>query len=155
MDRLRSRSSVSLVLWLTTIAALVTAAAACGGATNGTLLAIDAKTGQELWRVRPPGGAVGRATTADGLVFVVTSNNCNSLQGTLVAYDAALGRERWRAPSVRGCFSSVSARRGLVVALGEKNVQGLDDRDGSSRWSAELTGGRDVTLIDGDIWLSS
>jgi len=150
MDRLRSRSSVSLVLWLTTIAALVTAAAACGGATNGTLLAIDAKTGQELWRVRPPGGAVGRATTADGLVFVVTSNNCNSLQGTLVAYDAALGRERWRAPSVRGCFSSVSARRGLVVALGEKNVQGLDDRDGSSRWSAELTGGRDVTLIDGD-----
>jgi eukaryotic-like serine/threonine-protein kinase len=151
MDRLRGRSSVSLVLWLTTIAALVTAAAACGGATNGTLLAIDAKTGQELWRVRPPGGAVGRPLAVDGQVFVTTSNDCNSAGGTLVAYDASAGKEQWRAAS-GGCFSSAQARHGIVVAPGEKGqrLQGLDAHTGDSRWNAELTGGRDVTLIDGD-----
>ena len=118
--------------------------------TDGTLLAIDARTGQELWRVRPPGGAVGQPTAADGQVFVVTAKNCNSLEGTLVAYDAATGEEQWRAQSGRGCFSSPSARRGVVVAWGEKSVQGLDARTGKSKWSAELRERSDLTLIDGD-----
>jgi outer membrane protein assembly factor BamB len=118
---------------------------------DGTLLAIDARTGQELWRVRPPGGAVSQPVAADGQVFVVTANNCTSLGGSLVAYDAATGEEQWRAPSGGGCFFwSTSARRGIVLAPGENNVQGLDAATGKSRWSVERRERTDWTLIDGD-----
>ena len=71
------------------------------GTGDGRLLALDAKTGQVLWKdvVGNPriGEFISSAPIAwDGLVFAGTAGGDWGAKGRMLAFDAATGRELWR-----------------------------------------------------------
>ena len=135
------------------------------GTTDGVLLAIDAATGKERWRVvnHDAGGrssAISLPAVADGLVFAGTAvypEYADSPQsrpsspvaepqssGSLVAFDARSGVERWRA-LIGASSSSSPAVVDDVVYLGSEDgrVAAFDARSGAQRWrSSAPAGGR-------------
>ena len=84
---------------------------ACGGGNKrdngiaenpGSLWAIDANTGNEIWHVRTPVVPGGKPALAGGRLFVSGSAPCwgaNTTDGTFAAYEAATGQAQWRSPT--------------------------------------------------------
>ena len=122
----------------------------------GEVLAINADSGEILWR--QSFGAPFRAApaAAQGLVVAVTRDN------RAVGLDAATGRVRWRmqaASSDAGILGGASpAIAGRLVALpfASGELVGVDGGAGRRLWSAVLSGGRRglarsaITDISGD-----
>jgi len=71
------------------------------GTDDGLLIALDAKTGAEIWTSTVGDMDVGHMITAapiawNGLVFIGTAASEFGIRGQIVAYDAATGREVWK-----------------------------------------------------------
>ncbi len=71
------------------------------GTADGRLLAIEAKTGKELWRVRAADPNKGEEFTAapiawNGLVFLGPAGGDFGIRGRVAAFDAKTGKEVWR-----------------------------------------------------------
>jgi alcohol dehydrogenase (cytochrome c) len=71
------------------------------GASDGRLLALDAATGNLLWKTPVANTVKGEGLTSApiawrGLVFIGTSGGEMGIKGRMMAFDAATGREIWR-----------------------------------------------------------
>ena len=77
------------------------------GTLDGYLVALDAATGEERWRVdtidrKPPYTITGAPRVARGLVFIGNGGADYGVRGYLSAYDAETGELRWRFYTVPG-----------------------------------------------------
>ena len=77
------------------------------GTLDGYLVAIDAATGEERWRVdtidrKPPYTITGAPRVAKGLVFIGNGGADLGVRGYISAYDAETGELRWRFYTVPG-----------------------------------------------------
>ncbi len=97
----------------------------------GHLVALDAKTGRELWRSREqvassyPGRIL--VTVAEGSVYAYDDNHI------LHAYDAATGRQRWRFQCPDFPHSAPLVV-GDVVLANVDSIVGVDVASGLERW---------------------
>jgi alcohol dehydrogenase (cytochrome c) len=71
------------------------------GTTDCRLLALDAKTGSQLWKVTPCDSARGETLSAapiawNGMLFIGIAGGDFGVRGRMFAFDAASGRELWR-----------------------------------------------------------
>ncbi|HYH11787.1 MAG TPA: PQQ-binding-like beta-propeller repeat protein [Thermomicrobiales bacterium] len=102
---------------------------------EGFLYAVDASTGQQLWRVNM-GKYVLRTTPTylDGTLYVVAGFDT-------VALDAETGAERWRT-TIRyaGTASPTVAGDEVYVVSQEGWLYAFSTRDGSERWKAATDG---------------
>lgn len=96
---------------------------------KGTVFALDAASGNVVWKVDTKTSLGSSPGVGEGLVVV------GSTHGEVVALDAGSGAERWNvrvsseviaAPAVKGGF--------VVVRSHDGRVYGLDAKDGSRKW---------------------
>lgn len=108
------------------------------GARDGRLYALDADTGERLWRSPERISWVnGAPAVSNGVVYAATSD-----QQFVQAVDAGTGEERWRVPTAGIVWTSPAvAGDQVIVAEGAGRVRGLDRETGAERWAA-WTGGR-------------
>lgn len=75
------------------------------GTADGRIIALDAKTGKELWRVRAANSEKGEEFTSapiawHGLVFIGPAVGEFGMRGRVMAFDATTGKEVWRFDTV-------------------------------------------------------
>jgi outer membrane protein assembly factor BamB len=108
----------------------------------GTVLAVDAATGEEAWRFRAAGAVGTTAAVLDDLVLVSAQSRSTAVS-TLHALDAQSGREEWRfsPPSAQPVLATSPAiGDGMVYAgLSDGAVYALDLRTGDERWAERAT----------------
>lgn len=110
------------------LAVAVTPGVFTAAASDGTVLALQADTGRELWR-----GQVGEALSAgvgsDGRFASVVTRD-----GDLVTLEA--GRELWRALlGLRVTTAPLVAGERVFVLAGDRSVHAFDAADGTRLWS--------------------
>jgi len=121
---------------------------------SGVLVAIDAASGDELWR--RSGGFDGTPVVADGRVFAASLD----MEGaTLYALDLASGDELWStpvSPSGRGGIPTPAVADGVVYTA-ESTLTGRDVADGSvlSTWSTEKPPGSAPTVTDDIVYVGT
>lgn len=97
------------------------------------VLAIDAGTGEELWRFSPGGWWLTLHAVDDGTVYVSTRDDALSRGGeTLHAVDRADGSEQWQA-EVGDSYASAFTEDTVAVATYGR-LYAFDRSDGSERW---------------------
>ncbi|MGC9369892.1 MAG: PQQ-binding-like beta-propeller repeat protein [Paracoccaceae bacterium] len=129
----------------------------------GTLVALDAATGAELWTQRTDAAVTGAPAVADGLVYVVGRDN------RAWAVRAEDGRVQWQipgTPSPSGMLGGAAPAVGdqlAVFPFGSSELVAVLRKGGVRVWSALLSGQRrgrvyaqvkDITgdpVIDGDV----
>lgn len=127
----------------------------------GQVMALDPRTGGEMWRTTLEAPVRGAPTVEGGLVFVVARND------SAVALDARTGEIVWRiagagGPGVLGGASPAVQGPLAVLPFASGEVLGVLARNGLQLWGTAVTGGRrelvrnrisDITgdpVIDGD-----
>jgi outer membrane protein assembly factor BamB len=128
---------------------------AIDGLNGDSLYAVDAETGEEVWKLTESLGAVDSSpTVVDGTVFV------GSLNGTLYAVDGETGEKEWEftEPSA-SIYSSPTVIDGTVyVGSDDSNLYAVDADTGERKWVFDEPS-RDVrsspTVIDGTIYVGS
>jgi outer membrane protein assembly factor BamB len=101
---------------------------------GGSLFALDAGSGQDIWR-NDTGLRLSAGPGVDAGVVVATS-----LDGDVVAYEADSGQERWRSRVSSEVVSSPAVGSGLAIVRSiDGRVFGFDLADGSRRWVFERT----------------
>jgi MYXO-CTERM domain-containing protein len=115
---------------------------------DGGVVALDALTGDELWRYTT-GFAVRSAPAVDDGVVVIAASD-----GTVHAVDAATGAPTWRyalgegaEPRLRGMYASPTIADGVVYAGISRELVALDLATGVPLWSNPLS--------DGNTWYGS
>jgi outer membrane protein assembly factor BamB len=122
-------------------------------ATGGKLLlALDAETGKEIWRVQKDENFLGLAV-ADQHVYV------GNWDLNLYAFDQATGEEEWKFPAqAGGVFWSAPAVTADTVYAGniDKNLYALDAQTGELRWSFKMQGASpsEALITDGVVYVS-
>ncbi|HKG24409.1 MAG TPA: PQQ-binding-like beta-propeller repeat protein [Thermomicrobiales bacterium] len=118
------------------------------------LVAMDASTGEELWRVddlgaSPFGAHVTVVGTDDPVAVVPTSDADERLE--VIALDAMTGVERWRSTSIRGLLiADSSAVVGPITDPdGTSRLGGLDPATGQLLWSLPISGADDPEALIG------
>jgi outer membrane protein assembly factor BamB len=97
---------------------------------DGTLYALDAKTGRTRWKFLTHGPLFSTPCLADGLLYV------GSMDHSVYAVDAATGRLRWRTVVGGPVFAGVCVGAGIAcVGAGDGIVSGLDALTGVRRWT--------------------
>ena len=86
------------------------------GAYDGSVFALDAKTGKQLWKVLLDGLVNGSAAVAGGVVYVPSAGT------SLYALDAKTGKALWHYATGGQIYSSPALAQGLVF---------IGSRDGS------------------------
>jgi outer membrane protein assembly factor BamB len=103
----------------------------------GVLLALDAETGEEVYRRVVAGWFADTPTVADGSVYVVVPGQTQG-DGTLVAFDAETGEEQWRYNTGPYGSSSYTAPPVAVddgiVYVAAMGMAALDAENGSVVW---------------------
>jgi outer membrane protein assembly factor BamB len=100
-------------------------------ATSGMLLAVDTRTGREVWRDQ--GGFPLVAGVWDGLVIALVGGD------RLVGFDAATGARRWQTPVGRGESEQWAVLDGdAVLVTGDGAVVAADAATGAARWRAAV-----------------
>lgn len=96
---------------------------------SGTLVALDAGSGAEIWKIDTELRLGSGAAVGDGIVVVGT------LDGKLLAFDAASGRSRWTADLSSEAIAAPSISNGLVIARTvDGRSYGFDVTDGKRAW---------------------
>jgi outer membrane protein assembly factor BamB len=105
--------------------------------TGGGLVAIDATTGAERWRLPAEGGELASPTFVDGVVYA------GRLDGTFLALDAATGTVRWTAvigEDVSPINSPAVVDGTVYVGTVDGAVLALEAATGKERWRVEEPG---------------
>jgi outer membrane protein assembly factor BamB len=122
------------------------------GTDSGEVIALEAFTGNELWRTETGGSIWASPAYANGLIVVGSNDQ------SLYALDAVTGEVRWTFEAAGFVASSAALHEGQVfVADGVGKVYALDGTDGSLIWQAE-TGGpvyAATTYCDGVVYIAS
>ncbi|WP_292267239.1 PQQ-like beta-propeller repeat protein [Marivita sp.] len=117
----------------------------------GTLTALDAATGQEIWTQRLQATATGAPTVFGGLVYLVAGDS------TAWAIEADDGRVRWQSDglgdvgNVAGAAPPAVNNTHVVFSFGSGAVQGAFRQGGLRLWSADIVGSRKgfaISLVD-------
>jgi outer membrane protein assembly factor BamB len=100
---------------------------------EGKVVAVDATTGETLWKVKlevPVGGGVG---IGGDLAFV------GSTDGEVIALETGTGAERWRKQLSSEILAAPSGNGDIVVAqVQDGRIVGLDAQTGDERWQFEI-----------------
>lgn len=108
----------------------------------GALVALDARTGAEVWRQRIGAAVTGTPTVEDGIVYVV------SRDGVAWAIEAANGRIRWQLPSVEAALVRVGGAgpaingNNVIFPFGTGEMVATLKKGGMRLWSARVAGFR-------------
>lgn len=116
------------------------------------LLALEADTGKEIWRVTKDEMFLGLAI-ANGTVYV------GNWDLNLYAFDQLTGEEKWKFPArAGGMFWSAPAVDRKMVYAGnmDKYLYALDAQTGELRWEFQTGGGAvsEPSLADGVVYVS-
>jgi len=113
---------------------------------DGWVMAFDARTGRELWRLAEDSP---RAVGVGGGTVVVPL-----IHSTLTAYDLASGEEMWNTANCTGILGPPVIANGRVVVANLPAAvpyapcrQAFDLRTGAELWSAEIEGGGQGLLV--------
>jgi outer membrane protein assembly factor BamB len=117
---------------------------------QGTLFAVDAKDGHELWRYKTDGNAVTTPAIEDATAYFTAyqTERANPAQhGWVYAVDTKTGKERWRLNADDHSRSAPVVADGLVI-LGrtsgthptDASVTALDASDGHLAWTYQPGG---------------
>ena len=119
----------------------------------GAIVALDALTGRERWRVRTAGDGAAAPAVVDGAVYLASES------GTVTVVDAVNGAPRWQRTVAttdnadgRGWLGTPAVAGGLVLVSDHLRVlHALDAGSGEERWRFEA-GGEMVgdPVVDGD-----
>ncbi|WP_226622443.1 PQQ-like beta-propeller repeat protein [Alloyangia pacifica] len=127
----------------------------------GTLTALDAATGGEVWTQKLGGTATGAPTVRGGLAYVTSADS------TGWAIETATGRIRWRIDyaedytNVAGAPAPATDGEMVVFSFGSGALQAAFRQGGLRRWSADVAGSRNgnalasITDITGDPLISN
>lgn len=101
---------------------------------NGSLYALNAETGEAIWRFKANGAFLHSPSCADGLVVAVSTDGC------LYAVDAQTGKLRWWLSVSDSGFSSSPAISNSTVFVGSRSGDFItvDLRTGKIRWRHSL-----------------
>ncbi len=100
---------------------------------DGSVLALPADTGRELWRAAV-GGKLGAGVGSDGRFAAVVTRD-----GELVVIEA--GRVVWRKPlGVRATTAPLVAGERVFILGTDRSVQAFDALDGQKLWSVQRPG---------------
>ncbi|WP_420643663.1 PQQ-binding-like beta-propeller repeat protein [Candidatus Leptofilum sp.] len=103
---------------------------------DNLLLALDAETGDELWRFEAGFSIWAQPTYYEGTLFI------SSLDRSVYAIDASDGSEKW-AVELSGAMSAqplVNAAENLIYAASyDRSVHALDIDSGEEAWQVEAT----------------
>ncbi len=123
-----------------------------GKASGEEVVALDAETGQELWRTQTPQLVPLTLALADGGVFFCAGGN-------VVRLNANTGAEQWRTPVEKaiGSVRNLVVQDGAVVLLGAKGMQSVSASSGKTLWVKSVSAPRgsisvDLFVIDGMAW---
>jgi outer membrane protein assembly factor BamB len=106
---------------------------------SGDLVAIDAATGAERWRL-PLGLPLARSpSVVDGVVYV-TASGWQDGPSVLVAVDAVSGAVRWRVDALGAWASPTAVVDGLVYVSDGGGTHAFEVTTGARGWSAAHTG---------------
>lgn len=117
----------------------------------GTLIAVDAATGQEIWSQKLQTTATGAPTVYGGLVYLVAGDS------TAWAIEEDDGRVRWQSDglgdvnNVAGAAPPAVTDRHVVFSFGSGAVQGAFRQGGLRLWNADIVGTRRgfaIALVD-------
>ncbi|HEX2968560.1 MAG TPA: PQQ-binding-like beta-propeller repeat protein [Bacteroidales bacterium] len=107
----------------------------------GILSCLDAATGKILWRKENPDNAIPQFFT--GMSPLIVENSCIAHigakdKGEVVAFDLNTGNEKWKWSGDGPAYASPSVMvvdgKKTIVVQTEKNLVGLDFRDGKLLW---------------------
>ena len=117
------------------------------GSDDGRLYALDARTGDELWRYDAGFALQGSAAIANGMLFA------SSEDGTLHAIDLATHSRTWQATGVEDVGLVAD---GVVYVAGSANrAVGYDAATGTERWSWIAPGAvQRLTVADGTAYVT-
>jgi outer membrane protein assembly factor BamB len=117
------------------------------GSDDGRLYALDARTGDELWRYDAGSALQGSAAIANGMLFA------SSEDGTLHAIDLATHRRAWQTMGVEDV--GLVADGIVYVADSADRAVGYDATDGTERWSWTAPGAvQRLTVADGTAYVT-
>ncbi|SNY57961.1 Beta-barrel assembly machine subunit BamB [Arsukibacterium tuosuense] len=124
------------------------------GTEDGEVFALNAETGELLWRVAVKGEVLASPAVDAGLLVVATT------AGTLIALDAATGEQRWTfedeqpALTIRGVSEPVIEAGGVIYGSGTGRVGVLIADRGYQAWEEAIAspqGSTDLSrLVDVD-----
>lgn len=99
---------------------------------DGTVVAIDARSGQETWRAKA-GGPLIAGVGSDGTTAAVVTrdNELVALEGGKVLWKQRLGAQAYTAPLVAG--------RRIFVQTGDRTISAWDGQTGRRLWSQART----------------
>lgn len=127
------------------------------GAVNGTVVVLDAASGELLWQQDVKGELLAQPLMTAGLVVLRTTD------GRVLARDAATGAERWNTVrdvpvlTIRGLATPAGDGRRIYAGFDNGKVAALSTDDGATLWEATIaTPGGDSTLeeiidVDGEL----
>ena len=103
------------------------------GASDGTVIALDAAKGREVWRANAK-SALSAGVGSDGKFAAVVTR-----EGQIVVFEA--GRELWRQPAGARVITTplVAGERVFVVGL-DRSVTAFDALNGAKLWSVQRPG---------------
>ena len=103
------------------------------GASDGTVIALDAAKGREVWRANAK-SALSAGVGSDGKFAAVVTR-----EGQIVVFEA--GRELWRQPAGMRVITTplVAGERVFVVGL-DRSVTAFDALNGAKLWSVQRPG---------------
>jgi outer membrane protein assembly factor BamB len=114
------------------------------GASDGTVRALDARSGRLVWKQTLPGSIDMTPTLAHGKLFVGT----HTVPSIFAALDAANGKVLWRTP-LHGCVRGEPVVVNGIVYEGEScgdpgfchngGMRAFDERTGAIRWKRNVT----------------
>jgi outer membrane protein assembly factor BamB len=114
-----------------------------GDTVDGSIFALEAKTGTTVWEQHAPMAAPGKPAVAGGHVFVKGGDDCNLDDSKVASLDAAAGAVLWTSAAADGGCNSGTPAVGdaiVVVRTSVDELRGLDAASGKQRWSAPVRG---------------
>lgn len=129
------------------------------GTTEGDVLALDAATGETLWRVNVNGELLAAPVIVAGFAAMRTTD------GRMVALDLATGEQRWDTVrdvpllTVRGLSAAATDGQRIYAGFDNGKVAALNVGDGNMIWEATLatpagaSALESIIDVDGDIAL--
>lgn len=131
-----------------------------GGGVDGGIHALDADTGELIWRLDTPGRRTiyTSPVVAGGVVYVTTGFTPDT-SDTVYALDAATGAEIWSVDVGAEVFAGPAVAGGVVAVASadERRLYGLDAATGDQLWSLhpdgldEFIGG--PSIADGTVYI--